>query len=300
MISIVANEKSGTNARDAEALERACAEIGGNCRVLYWDTDADLGALIDAEIAQGATTIVAAGGDGTVMAVAGAMLGKEAAMGVLPLGTFNFFARGLGLSEVPEEAARQIVEGVAHDIAVGTVNGKVFLNNTSLGVYPAILKSREDIYARWGRRRIVAHWSVVKTILRFQRPMRLTITADGTPQKVKTPLVFVARSAYQLGFFGLDGAEAISADGFAVFIIHAASRAALLRLAFQLATRQMPRREDFTLIEAKEVQIRAARPRVLVAFDGEKAHMASPVEFHMAPERLRILLPQVAAAREAV
>ncbi|ATG46375.1 hypothetical protein CEW89_01595 [Celeribacter ethanolicus] len=292
---ILANRHSGTNAKDSDALTRACAALGTDCEIVPIDPDTDLSDLIDHKIAEGAEAVISAGGDGTAMSVADAMLGRDVPMAVLPMGTFNYFTRGLGLSEAPEEAAAQLRNGETRDIRVGQINGRAFLNNASLGVYPAILKERETIYDRWGRHRIVAYWSVIKTILQSQHRMRLTITADGTVHEIKTPLVFIARSAYQLDLFGLEGADIISEDGFATFVIHARTRMDLLRLAMTLAARKMPPAQDFTLIRAKDLTIAhhgGSHKPFLTAFDGEKARLAAPLRLRMSDVPLRILIPR--------
>ncbi|WP_460275456.1 diacylglycerol/lipid kinase family protein [Celeribacter sp. ULVN23_4] len=292
---IFANRQSGTNRQDQDAIHRACAAFGEGCEVVTLDPDTDLSDLIDHKIAEGTEAVISAGGDGTAMAIANAMLGRDIPMGVLPMGTFNYFTRGLGLSEGPEEAAAQLRDGTVQDIRIGQVNGRAFLNNASLGVYPTILKEREAIYDRWGRHRVVAYWSVIKTILQSQHRMRLTITADGTEHEVKTPLVFIARSAYQLEVFGLEGAETISEDGFATFVIHARSRMDLLRLAMTLAARKMPPAQDFTLIRAKDLSIAhygGSHSPFLTAFDGEKARLAAPLRLTMSEASLRILTPR--------
>ena len=197
-------------------------------------------------------------------------------MGVLPMGTFNFFARGLGLSEVPEEAARQLLDARPHRIRVGTVNGRAFLNNASIGIYPAILKERETVYSRWGRFRLAAHWSVLKVFLRFRKPMKLTIETDAGTETRRTPLVFAARSAYQLDSFGLDGAEAIDRDRFAVLIARASGRRALLAMTLRLALRAPKRGRDYDLIATRSLVVTTRRARTLVAFDGEKARLPGP------------------------
>ena len=296
---VIANEASGTNARDSDAIRRAMAVLeDAGARLRHWspgDTDA-LNAILDEEIADGARTVVAAGGDGTAMALADAMVGRDAAMSVLPLGTFNYFARGLGLSETPEEAARTLLEAERRPIRVGEVNGQVFLNNASLGIYPSILKEREDVYRRFGRRRLMAHWSVVRTFWRFQRPMHLTLTlADGAREEYRTPLLFVARSAYQLQRFNLAGCDAIQRDHLALLIGRGQSRAALFRLAWRLVTRSMQQGRDYDLVEAESVRVETARRRPLLAFDGEKRRDTSPFDFAMTDQKLTILLPPKAS-----
>ncbi|TMV82863.1 hypothetical protein FGG78_23565 [Thioclava sp. BHET1] len=291
-IAVIANRKSGTNARDSAAIDRAIAILGPErTKLHHWTPGEDLSAQTRRLIDEGAGLIVAAGGDGTAMAMAGAMLGQDCPMAVLPLGTFNFFTRGLGLPEDPDAAARAILTGQPRPIAVGTVNGQAFLNNASLGIYPAILRERESIYRRWGRRRIVAHWSVIRTFLRFQRPMRLHLTADGKETRCRTPLIFIARSAYQLDHFGLDGAGIIHDDDFAVLIGRGETRADLFRLAWRLVTGRCRRGRDYDLISARALRIETGHRRSLLAFDGEKRRETGPFDFRMQQDALTILTP---------
>lgn len=291
-IAVIANRKSGTNARDRDAIDRAMAVLKPQgARLWFWKPKTDPRVLVDQAIAEGAEIIVAAGGDGTAMAIASAVQGSSAAFSVLPLGTFNYFARGLGLPETPEDAAGAIASGHRHRIAVGTVNGHVFLNNASLGLYPAVLMRREFIYARWGRRRIMAHWSVVASFLRFQRPMRLVLHIDGTSRAVRTPLLFVARSTYQLEMFGLEGRDAIEDDSFAVLVARGETRGDLFRTAWRLVTRKARQGRDYQLLRARTLTVETRRKRTLLAFDGEKCRASSPFVFRMAEEPLDIILP---------
>lgn len=277
-IGVIANAASGRNSHEAAAIERAMAVFGPAARLIWWDAGRAMAELVRDLQAEGRGTIVAAGGDGTVTAVAAALVGSPIRMAVLPLGTFNFFARGLGLPEEPEAAAAAILSGQEKRIAVGEVNGQVFLNNASLGLYPAILKEREAIYGRWGRYRVLAHWSVVRTFLRFQRPMRIVIRTPAGDRAMVTPLVFVARSAYQLDRYGLEGAAAISDDRFAMFVATGGHRPRdLFRLVWRLVTRRV------------EIAVEGRAP--LVAFDGEKTRMEAPITFTIRPDALTIILP---------
>ncbi|WP_138469422.1 diacylglycerol kinase family protein [Poseidonocella sp. HB161398] len=298
-IAVVMNRKSGTNVRDREAVTRAMEVFGRDRAQLYhWapKKNQPVSDVVEQALSDGADTVVAAGGDGTAMAVAGAMLGKPAAFSVLPLGTFNYFARGLGLDEDPAGAAQGILDARPHPIRVGQVNGTVFLNNASLGIYPAVLKQRESVYARYGRRRIMAHWSLARTFLKFQRPMHLQIDADGTQFEARTPLLFVSRSAYQLETFGLEGAEAISRDAFAVLIGRGRTRADLFRTAFRLCTQTAVEGRDYDFIAAESLTVNAAKKKTLLAYDGEKGLAPSPFEFRMSEAPLTIRLPQTGDA----
>ncbi len=294
-ICLIANKKSGQNSRDAAVIERAMVALGDGAWRLDWDTRDPISDTVDRALADAPEIVVAAGGDGTVVAVAGAMLGRGVPMAVLPLGTFNFFARGLGLSEVPEEAARQILDGRPHDIRIGMVGEQPFLNNASLGIYPAILRERESVYSKWGRFRLAAHWSVIKTFAKFRKPMRMTLTIDGETETRRSSLVFVARSAYQLERFGIEGSEAIDDDRFAVLIARAATRRELFAMTFRLSIGKPLRGHDYDLVTPREMTIETRRRRALVAFDGEKARVESPFHFHMSDTPLTIILPRTDA-----
>ena len=154
-VLVVLNAGSGDGSAEsaAETLRRIFAETGRELHVVMLTHDVDLLRVIDDAIADGVTVIVAGGGDGTVNGVANAIAGRGVAFGVLPLGTLNHFARDLGIPILLEDAARVILAG--HTISVDTadVNGRLFLNNSSVGLYPRIVQLRERYRARGIRRR---------------------------------------------------------------------------------------------------------------------------------------------------
>lgn len=289
-VVIITNRKSGRNSRDRAAVEAAARALGGE--IVSFSGGKGLMRAIAQTRARRPSLVVAAGGDGTAMAVANAFLGSDVGFAVLPLGTFNYFARGLGLSEDPQEAAEQLSRGRITDLRVAQVNGQVFLNNASVGIYPSILKVRETIYQKWGRRRIMAHWSVVKTFLRFRKPMRVRITMDGDGGRYRTALVFVARSAFQLDRFGLEGTDVVRDGGFAVLLVNARTRLELFRRVFKLALGTVEEGVDYDLFAANTLDIDVeGRNRVLLAYDGEKKRTSAPLRFAMSDQVLRVLVP---------
>ena len=297
-ICVIANSRSGATARVVAALDQAMTVFGNRAEMRTFSGDP--ASVAEQAIHDGFSTIVAAGGDGTVAGVAHALASTPVAMAALPMGTFNYFARGLNMPADAAEAAHAILEGARHDIAVGCVNGKVFLNNVALGLYPAILDEREEAYQRWGRSRVIAHWSTLRTILRLQRPMRLRIVADGEEQTRRSPMIFVARSAYQLDQFGVMGAEAISADRFAVYIARQTTRLGLLKLAWRLMRPgKVDLSADLELLTPKHLVIDwPKRRRIRIAYDGEREKMALPLTFRIDHDVLSVIRPltKVAAA----
>jgi diacylglycerol kinase family enzyme len=289
-ICVLANPKSGTSQRNPGAVDKAMAVFGPRAELRSFSGDpADEAARA---VRDGFRIVVAAGGDGSVAGVAHALAGTGCALAVLPLGTFNYFARGLKMPEDPEAAARAILDGQSHAINVGTLNGRVFLNNVAIGIYPAILEEREAAYARWGRYRFLAHLASLRTLLRFQTPHRMDLYQDETRHRIRTPMLFVARSAYQLDQFGLEGGDAISDDRFVLFLAHQQTRMGFLRLAWRLIRRRVDHGRDVIVSTPRRIAVAVrGRRRISVALDGEKLKMRLPLRIQLNDHALQVILP---------
>ncbi|MCB5408719.1 diacylglycerol/lipid kinase family protein [Pseudogemmobacter faecipullorum] len=244
-----------------------------------------------AAVETGADIIGVLGGDGTQTAAAGVLAGTEAAMAVLPGGTFNYFSRGLGGGETLEEALHRLEHGRIEARDLAEVNGHVFLNNASFGLYPAILERREKIYHRWGRSRLLAYWSVILSLAELRDPMRLSLSARGKKRDIVTPLIFAARSHYQLESFGLDGAEAIRNGQFVLLIARGQRRRELVVAALRLAFGQAARGRDFEVIIADDILIESRRNHRLVALDGEKQRIEGPWHLQIREDALKVIVP---------
>lgn len=296
-ICVILNAGSGKKkSRDVRRrIEEAFERHPGRFALRTVEKGRDLAGEIDRAAADGFATLVAAGGDGTIGAVAAGVHRHKRTLGVLPMGTFNYFARGLSLPEDIDEAVDLIAAGTTRTVSVGEVNGKLFLNNASLGLYPAILQQREGTYRRWGRSRLAAHWSVLVTFMRFHRPLPMQVTVDGETIRRRTPLAFVARSDYQLELFGLDGVEDVRAGRFALFLAPDSNRWELFLFAIRLAWRSMERGRDFDYFAAEEIEIETRSKRRLVARDGERERMRSPFRFRVLKDALRVIAPRQTA-----
>lgn len=297
-ICVICNEGSGRNSREADAIKIAMEVLGDRAELRQVKGE-ELEDAARKAVEEDFDSIVGAGGDGTIMTVAGALLDSGHRFGVLPLGTFNYFARGLGIPEDPKGAAEVILAGGTRKVSLAEANGQVFLNNISLGIYPAILKNREQVYARWGRRRIAAHWSAAKTFMNFQRPLFLTLLADGREVRVRTPLLFVARSAYQLESFGLAGADCVAEGRFAAFVAPDAGRAGMFVKASRLVRQKMQEGRDFELVCAEELTIAAKSLHLTVACDGEKMRMRTPLRLRVHKDALEVFAPPEEASASA-
>ncbi len=293
-VCVVMNRGSGKKkyAELRALLKERLAPACGSYRLRESRKGSDLPALARQVAAEGYDLVIAAGGDGTQSAVAGALTGTDVIMGVLPGGTFNYFARDLGVGETIDDALDTILDARVEAVDVGDVNDLIFLNNVSLGAYPQILKTREGIYRRWGRSRLAAYWSVLVALRRLRRPMQLVARVDGQETRHTSALVFVARSAYQLDSFGLEGAAQIRRGEFAVLIAKAKRPLPLMRSALRMAMGKSAKDDDFELILTDALTIETPKRRQLVAHDGEKTVLNSPFRMQVRHDGLRVLLPR--------
>jgi diacylglycerol kinase family enzyme len=292
---VIINSKSGKRGNAdtlLQQLESAAASLGVKCRFVRPRSAEELAGAAREAARSDHDVVIAAGGDGTVNAVAHAMVGTGKRFGVLPLGTFNYFAREMGVPLDVEAAFRACFEGETRSVSVGEVNGHMFLNNASIGMYPVILAVREQIYRRWGRSRFLAYVSVMTTLLRFQLNMDLTLTLNGERRRLRTPLLFVARSAFQLEEFNVPGVRCINEDGFSVYALRPLRRLDLLGIAWRTFAGKLKPRYDFTMACTNAMRVESRRILRTLAFDGERVKILAPLEFQVHVDALRVAVPR--------
>lgn len=246
--------------------------------------------------------VVAAGGDGTLNAVAQVALESDSKFGVIPQGTFNYFGRTHGISSDAAEAARGLLSARVHPVQVGLVNGNVFLVNASLGLYPQSLEDREEQKQRHGRHRLVAAWAGLVTIFRDYQPMLIKLEHEGRTHELRTLTLFVGNNRLQLEQIGIDESGALEDGKLAAIVLAPVSTATLLGLVAhgamgKLGQARGVRHFSFTNITVKPSS-RAVR-RIKIAADGETQWMRTPIEFSVAPKPLLLMKPNDAVPEEA-
>lgn len=158
------------------------------------------------------SAIVAAGGDGTVSAVVAAIVDTDIALGVLPLGTLNHFAKDLGLPLDLEAAIDRLLSGATRRVDVGEVNGRTFVNNSSLGLYPDIVRDRERQRKRLGRRKWPAFALACLSALRRYPFLGVRLTVGGSERIYRTPFVFIGKNDYRMDGLALGERDRIDAS----------------------------------------------------------------------------------------
>lgn len=287
---IIFNPRSGSRNGDNpwDALLKGHDDI----ELMRIGSPEDLPQIVKKAVDQGFDPIIAAGGDGTISAIAGQLAGTGSALGVVPMGTFNYFARSLGLPEDPAAALEIALGGAERRMSIGEVNGRVFLNNASLGAYAAILQVREGVYARWGRSRLAAYWSVIVAMSTIYSRLRMRITVDGKTHDLRSPMAFVSVSSYQLEEFDLAGVQEVENGRMVAFLAHDTGRAGLFWRACKIFFRGARHKVDYRMYSGDEIVIETARDVRTLAHDGEKERMRGPFHFRVMKDALRVRVPK--------
>jgi diacylglycerol kinase family enzyme len=295
-IVVFQNAAAGVNLVDAEARARAIREAfeAAGATADVWQIDAkEISESARALVREGGAdvVVVAAGGDGTQNAVATALAGTPAVMGVLPLGTLNHFAKDLNLPLTLEAAARAIVTGAPRSVDVADVNGRVFVNNSSIGLYPRVVRHRDQQREQLGRGKWYAMFVAVLGIFRRFPQVRLTITANGKTWQRTTPFVFVGNNEYHLNAFNLGQRSSLEQGQLCVYFANRTGRWGLLWMAIRALFGGLHQHRDFNALCATELTIESNRPLINVALDGEVEQFKPPLRYRIRPRYLNVMMP---------
>ncbi|MBP2292646.1 diacylglycerol/lipid kinase family protein [Azospirillum rugosum] len=233
--------------------------------------------------------VVVGGGDGTISAAAGVLAGGAVPLGVLPLGTLNHFAKDLGLPLDLEGAVGVIADGAVRAVDVAEVNGRVFVNNSSIGLYADMVADRERQQDDTGRGKWPALAVAGLRVLRRFPLRRLSICGEGWARPCKTPFVFVGNNSYDLSLFNPGGRAALDRGELCLYVLDHRSPWGLLWLGMRAAVGRLDQERDFDRMAVKDVEIRSDAHRLRVSLDGEVEKLSPPLRYRTRPKALRVL-----------
>jgi diacylglycerol kinase family enzyme len=300
-LCFVINAASGRNDPDAtrQVIEETLHANGRAGELLYAKPGelANVARKGAAKAQARRSAVVAVGGDGTINAVAQAAYIENCPMGVVPQGTFNYFARTHGIPTDVAGAMQALMHSAPVAVQVGLINDQVFLVNASVGLYPELLQDREAYKARFGRSRLVAFGAALATLLARHRQLQLRIERSAGAREVKTPTLFVGNNRLQLEQVGLPEAQALDEGCIAAVMLRPIGSLAMLWLLFRGAFGSLGEADTVESFKFHRMLVtpRPARygRKVKVAFDGELSHMRAPLDFRVAPRPLFLLKSDV-------
>lgn len=303
---IVINAASGSHgAGDVQAaLTSVFSESGREFEFLEVAKPAQLQAQASRAVALAKArggVVVAAGGDGTINTVASAVLDSGCPFGVLPQGTFNYFARSHAIPQDTLAAAQALLRASISPVQVGKINGQLFLVNASLGLYPQLLEDREAWKQQWGRSRLVAFAAGLASVYQARGQLDLQIESAGETAALRTPTLFVCNNHLQLARAGIaeKDAYAVQQGRLAGIVLRPIGTLALFGLLLRGVLGRLGEADHVRSFSFTRLRVMPrGRRRIKVATDGEVGWMQTPLVFEVAAERLMLLVPALADRAE--
>ena len=290
---VIVSESAGgaAEARIAARLAEMFRTNGIEARIAIARDGAGIVAEARGAMALRPGCIVAGGGDGTVNAVAAHVVGTSTRLGVLPMGTLNHFARDAGIPSILGSAIACIAVGHTRAVDVARVNDQIFLNNSSLGLYPTIVKMRDEQQQRLGRGKWPAFlWALVMALRRFAF-VTVEIEVGGTREVRRTPLVFVGNNEYLVTGLAIGRRARLDGGRLALYVPPALDRLDLLLLALRAFTSRGAHDPDLEAITATAITVRSRRHSMQVSLDGEVVRLRTPLHYAIMPGALQLIVP---------
>ena len=289
---VILNRNGGTAGHDVEQRVTDALRANG--------LSAEVIALEGRECASRATAardeerpfIAAGGGDGTVSVVAGILAGSDVPLGILPLGTLNHFARDLGIPTDLQEAVAVLATGRRCRVDVAEVNGRIFINNSAIGLYPLMVLDRESQRKRLGRsKRLAMLVAGARTLIRFRHHRLLLTINDAERATLDTPLLFVGSNDYALVLPEVGKRQNLNDGQLCVVILRSRSRAGLIAAVLRALVGETRADDLIRLDDVTRLRVSSPRSHLAVAIDGETEHFPTPLDYRIRPAALTVLAP---------
>jgi diacylglycerol kinase family enzyme len=298
-ICCIINDRSGTATESPkQVVEKLFAKYAITPEILEIRDGNSITSLAKGAVQQNYNIIVAGGGDGTINAVASALVGNSAIkFGIIPMGTLNHFAGALGIPTDLEKAVEIIVAGHVRAVDVSEVNRQISVNNSSLGIYPAIVRLRENLQMSGHSKWPAAIWASLKIFTRFRR-LRLELIPVTRPALNRdTSMLFVGNNTYDMSIPNLGTRSSLEGGQIWVMMPNASTRWNLLKtILTMLFGNEIT--SDVLTFGATELIVLSSSRFIKVAIDGEVIQLQPPLKYRTRPKSLQVIVPVTANPRE--
>ncbi|MGB5012590.1 MAG: diacylglycerol kinase family protein [Pyrinomonadaceae bacterium] len=292
-IEVIINASGGSFVEDEteRSLADQFAACGIEANIRLARSGDQIAELTNAAVDSDAEIIVAGGGDGTISSVAAIVAVSGKTFGVLPLGTLNNFSKDLGIPQDIDGAVRVIADGHTAEIDLAEVNGRIFINNSSIGLYPRMVRKREQQQQRLGRGKwSAAFWATLR-MFRLSPFLKVEIFVNGRLFLRKTPFVFVGNNEYEMEIYNIGRRPALDKGKLSIYFLHRGGRLGVIALLLRTITGTVRQWRDFEEVLTESVTIQTRRQRLHVAFDGEVELVDTPLRYKILPHALRVIVP---------
>jgi diacylglycerol kinase family enzyme len=273
-------------------IARISDDFGVESQVVVTKHGDDVSSLAAHALSERRQPIAAGGGDGTVNAVAGKLAGTDTALGVLPMGTLNHFAKDAGIPLNLEAAVRNLFTGQAIKVDVGEVNGRVFVNNSGVGFYPHFVRQREE-QERHGHVKRVAFMLALRALVRRYFRLRMKVQMERAEAlEHLTPFLFVGNNRYQTSGLEIGTRPRLDSGRLWVCTAPSHSRPSIVGVALRtLVGRETD--QELNAFETEELWVESGTVRVNVSTDGEVSIMDAPLHYRIRPHALDVIVPRL-------
>jgi YegS/Rv2252/BmrU family lipid kinase len=292
-VPVLINRRGGAASRDpkiGKTVEDALRSAGVDAQIeLIAANDCPVRCRAIAE--RGGNLVIVGGGDGTISAAASALVGTETALGILPLGTLNHFARDLGLPTDLNEAAKLIARGRTRRVDVAEMNERIFINNSAIGLYPLMVVDRDLQRRRLGRsKRLAMIVASARTLIRFGH-QRLTLTVNDEKERVDTPLLFVGNNDYRIDIGAPGQRESLDDGQLCVMVMRKKTRRGFIAASVRALLNRV-RDDDMEMIDGVErLRVSSHRRAIAVSLDGEIVRAEPPLDYRIRKGALPVVAP---------
>jgi diacylglycerol kinase family enzyme len=282
------NPSSGVKLPQVELEEAA---RGAGLEVVRITPSLDCPALVRARMNEGRRLFVAAGGDGTVNHVVQALANTEGVLGVIPVGTYNHFARDLGLPLDWREALDVALGGATKQVDLARANDRFFVNNISLGLYPELVSKREARgrdYPRWKARLFAAY----STLRKFPY-IAVTLESEHHQEVVRTHVLMISNNTYDLGRIGIDAPRNGLEEGrLSVYWLPHVRRYKLMSFIAHYLAGRVHTTPGFRSFRTARLKVQSRKPHLRAGIDGEVATLETPLVVTIVPQSLLVKVPR--------
>jgi YegS/Rv2252/BmrU family lipid kinase len=286
------NPSAGAKLTPAEltAFETAAAEAGLEIEPIT--RGADCQGLIRERMREGVRLFVAAGGDGTINSVIQALVNSDAVLGVIPVGTYNHFARDVGIPIGWRTALEVVLTGTTKQIDTARVNDRFFVNNISMGLYPELVAKREERgrdYPRWKARLFAAY----ATLQKFPY-VALTLESEYHQEVIRTQVLMVSNNSYDLSRIGIEAPRntGLEEGMLSVYWLPRVPRLKLMSFVAHYLAGRVSTAPGFRSFRTRWLKMQSSKPRLAIGMDGEVVTLPTPLVVTIVPQSLLVKVPR--------
>lgn len=292
-IPVIVNGTAGKgwSEDDVRQLEKRFSDAGVTAQVFAARTGAQIVTLARQALAGKPPVLVGGGGDGTISTLASLVHSSPTALGVLPLGTLNHFAKDLGIAPDVDEAVRIVAANRQVQVDIGQVNDRTFINNSSIGIYTDMVRDRTRQQQRLGRGKFEAMiWASIGALRRAPF-VRVKLVLDGDERSYRAPFVFIGNDEYTMEGFNIGKRDSLQSGRLSIYVTRRQTRLGLVALGFRALFGRLRQARDFEATTALSLEIETRHRALPVATDGEVTLMQTPLRYRSLAGALRVIVP---------